>query len=104
MDPGRTLPTGQGIKPGVMRMHLSVYEPNDEYARHPSLPTLGELLAKNVDPTTGLLTYDMQGVPLTMDPAPLRELPAEYLEYRVSPGCSFVTHEALDRSGKSGRT
>jgi len=37
-------------------MHLSVYESNDECAPHPSLPTLGELLAKNVDPATGLLT------------------------------------------------
>jgi len=103
MDPGRTLPSGQGIKSGVMRMRLSVYEPNDECDPHPSLPTLGELLAKNIDPRTGLLSYDMQGVPLTMDPAPLRELPAEYLDYRVSPGCGFVTHEALERAGKSRR-
>jgi len=104
MDPERRLPPGQGIRPGLMRLHLSVYEPNDECQPHPSLPTLGELLAKNVDTTTGLLRYEMEGVPLAMDPAPLTELPAEYLDYRVSPGCSFVTHEALERAKSLGRT
>jgi hypothetical protein len=68
-----------------------------------SLPTLRDLLAKSVDPTTGLLKYDIFGVPLTMDPAPLRALPREYLDYRVGPGCSFVTHEALAHGSASNR-
>jgi hypothetical protein len=81
-----------------MKMSISVYEPDDDPQPHPSLPTLEELLAKMVDAKTGLLTYEFQGVTLTMDPKPLRDLPAQYLGYRAGPGCSFVTHEALQRA------
>jgi len=98
MDTGRTLPPGAGLKSGTMRLHFTVYEPGDPCEPHPSLPTLGELLARNVDPQTGLLTFDRFGVPLSMDPAPLRELPREYLDYRVTPGCTFVTHDAIART------
>src|SRR2546425_9305635 len=88
---------GAGRKSGVMKGHITVYEPGD-YA-HPSLPTLREFITKNMDASTGILTFDAPGnVRLSMDPAPLREFPAEYLEYRVSPGCTFVTHDALTRA------
>ena len=84
------------MRAGLMKAHISVWEPG-EYA-HPTLPNLREFLAKNTDPKTRLLSYTVIGSnTLTIDPTPLRELPAEYLEYRVSPGCSFVTHEAHRR-------
>jgi hypothetical protein len=93
MDPERK---GTHIMPGLMRAHITVYEPGDD--AHPSLPTLRDFLAKHIDPNTGLLTYEMLGSKLTLDPTPLRQLPAEYLDYRLSPGASFVTHEALNRA------
>jgi hypothetical protein len=94
MDPFHKLAPGAGMKSGIMKAHITVYEPGDN--AHPSLPTLREFLDKNVDPTTGILTFSAPGnVRLSMDPAPLRALPSEHLDYRVGPGCSFVTHEAL---------
>jgi hypothetical protein len=99
MDPAHP---GTRLMPGIMKASLSVYEPSDECQPHPSLPTLGELLEK-VDPKTGVLTFDYVGRPLSMDAAPLLALPAEYRGYRVSPGCSFVTLEALGRVKTRGR-
>lgn len=96
MDP--THPGGAGIKSGIMTAFLRVYEPDDECRPHPSLPTLREFLAKNVDQATGILTFNVRRGPLSMDATPLRGLPPAYLDYRVSPGFSFVTHEALARA------
>ncbi len=93
MDPAH--PGGSGLKSGIMTACVHVYEPSDECQPHPSLPTLREFLAKNVDPASGILTFSMGQQKLSMDPAPLRDLPSEYLNYRVSPGCIFVTHESL---------
>jgi hypothetical protein len=72
----------------------------------PSLPTLREFLATNTDPTSGLTSYALLGPRLTIDPAPLLRLPPEYLAYRVGPGASFVTDEALawSRSRPSDQT
>ena len=90
MDPERR---GNRVVSGLMKAHVTVHEPGD-YA-HPSLPTLRAFLADYIEPTTGLLSYTMLGPKLTIDPAPLLALPKEYLDYRVSPGATFVTHEAL---------
>jgi hypothetical protein len=76
-----------------MRAFITVYEPGDD--AHPSLPTLRAFLADHTDSHTGLLSYDRLGPKLTIDPAPLLALPEEYLDYRVSLGATFVTHEAL---------
>ena len=81
--------------PGLMRAFLTVYEPGDD--AHPSLPTLREFIDRHLDTATGLVRYEMLGTTLAIDPLPLRQLPVEYLEYRVSPGSSFVTFEALKR-------
>lgn len=89
MDP---LHPGTHIMPGIARAHLTVYEADE--ACSPTLPTVAELLAKHVDPKTGLLTLEYTDLRLTMDPVPLRELPQDL---RVGPGHSFVTHEALRR-------
>ena len=79
-----------------MRAFLTVYEPGDD--AHPSLPTLREFIDRHQDhPATRLVRYEMSGTTLAIDPLPLRQLPVEYLEYRVSPGSSFVTFEALKR-------
>ncbi len=97
MDPSGSLPGGAGMRSGVLRARVTVWEPGED--AHPSLPTLRELLEKNVDAATGTLTFVAPGnTRLSMDPAPLRALPAEYLDYRVSPGCEFVTHAALERA------
>ena len=93
MDPEQK---GTHVMPGRMKAHLTVYEPED--FAHPSLPTLRDFLADYTNPDTGLLSYEMLGPKLTIDPAPLRALPEEYLDYRVSPGASFVTQEALSGS------
>jgi hypothetical protein len=93
MDPERK---GTRLMPGLMKAHITVYEPGD-YA-HPSLPTLRTFLADYTEPNTGLLSYDRLGPKLTIDPAPLLALPEEYLDYRVSLGATFVTHEALRRT------
>jgi len=90
MDPERK---GTRVMSGLMKAHITVYEPG-EYA-HPSLLTLRDFLVTHTDPNTGLLSYDRLGPTLVIDPAPLIALPTEYLDYRVSPGASFVTHEAL---------
>ena len=90
MDPERR---GNRVVSGLMKAHITVYEPGD-YG-HPSLPTLRAFLADHIEPTTGLLSYTRLGPKLTIDPAPLMALPEEYLGYRVSPGATFVTHEAL---------
>lgn len=96
MDPFNRLPPGAGMKRGLMKAHVTVYEPNDECS--PTLPTLREFLATNTD-EAGVLTFNAPGnVRLSMDPTPLRQLPAEFLDSRVSPGASFVTHEALARA------
>ncbi|MDQ2912779.1 MAG: hypothetical protein M3T56_05930 [Chloroflexota bacterium] len=81
---------------GLMKAHITVYEP-DDYA-HPSLPTLRAFLAIHTDPATGLVRYDLLGPTLAINPSPLLKLPEEYLEYRVSPGASFVSYEALART------
>ena len=93
MDPEHR---GTRPMPGLMKAMVTIYEPVDD--AHPSLPTLREFLAKHTDTESGLVRYDFFGPTLTIDPTPLLELPPEYLDYRVGPGCSFVTHEALTRS------
>src|SRR6266404_1170679 len=88
-------PAGPGtrVMAGLMKAMVKVYEPGE--VADPSLPTLWEFLAKHTDPKSGLVSYDYAGPTLTIDPRPLRQLPPEYLDYRVGPGSSFVTHEAL---------
>ena len=98
MDPERK---GTRVMSGRMKAHLTVYEPGDD--PHPSLPTLRAFLADHLDAKTGLLSYELSGPRLLTDPAPLMALPAEYMDYRVSPGASFVTHEALKHSPSSTR-
>jgi len=93
---------GASIATGRMKAHLTVWEPEDE--EHPTLPTLREFLRRHVDQQTRLLTYAFDGWSLVMDAAPLLELPAHYLDYRVSPGATFVTDEALERSRGGGTT
>ena len=61
------------------------------------------------DPVSNLVTmpyYIEHGEHFPIDPAPLLQLPPEYLDYRVGPGSSFVTDEALawSRSRRSGQT
>jgi hypothetical protein len=101
MDPEHR---GVHLMPGQMKAMITIYEPIDE--PHQSLPTLREFLAKHTDPESGLLKYDVMGPTLTIDPAPLLQLPPEYLDYRVGPGSSFVTDEALawSRSRRSDQT
>ena len=94
MDPEHR---GTRLMPGVMKAMVAIYEPTDD--PHPSLLTLREFLATYRDPQSGLLSYDFFGPTLTMDPTPLLQLPPDYLDYRVGPGSSFVTLEALARSG-----
>jgi hypothetical protein len=97
MDPeGR----GNRLMPGLMKAVVTVDEPTDN--AHPSLPKLREFLTNYTDPTSGLLSYGFLDLTLTIDPKPLLQLPPEYLDYRVGPGSSFVTLEALARS-RSGR-
>ena len=93
MDPEQR---GTHVMSGRMKAHLTVYEPGDSCS--PTLPTLRQFLADYTDPKTGLLSYQILGPKLTIDPAPLLALPKEYLDYGVSPGASFVTHEALSGS------
>ena len=93
MDPERR---GTRVMAGLMKAMVTIYEPGD--APHPSLPTLREFLAKHTDPESGIVSYDFLGPTLMIDPTPLLQLPPEYLDYRVGPGSSFVTHEALARS------
>ena len=90
--------------PGLMKAFVKIYEPDDD--AHPSLSTLREFLAENTDPESGLVSYARLGPRLTIDPAPLLQLPPEYLDYRVGPGASFVTDEALalSRSRPSDQT
>lgn len=76
-----------------MRAFITVYEPGDE--ADPSLPTLLQFLSQNTDPRTGILTYRRTGHSLSFDPAPLRALPAQYLQYNVSPGATFAPHDTL---------
>ena len=90
MDPEHR---GTRLMPGRMKAFLTIYEPNDD--AHPSLLTLRDFLAENTDPESGLVSYALLGPRLTIDPAPLLQLPPEYLDYRVGPGASFVTDEAL---------
>lgn len=90
MDPERR---GARLMPGRMKAMLTIYEPIDD--AHPSLPTLREFLAKHTDRKSGLVSYDLAGPTLTIDPMPLLQLPPEYLDYRVGPGSTFVTDEAL---------
>ena len=98
MDPDNP---GKRVLPGRMKAFLTVYEPGDD--PHPSLPTLREFLATLTDPATGLVSFDLLGPALTIDPAPLRALPPEYLDYRISLGASFVTDEAIDRASARKR-
>jgi hypothetical protein len=85
-----------------MRALLEVCEPPEECS--PTLPTLREFLEKYTDAVSGLLHLDrVLGEPLRMDPAPLRELPARYLDYRVMPGYSSVWHDALERMAREPR-
>lgn len=91
MDPHRP---GTRIMPGLARAHLTVYEPGEECSS--TLPTVAEMLTKYVDPESGLVSLQgLVGLDLRLDPAALRELPPDL---RVSPGYSFVTHEALARA------
>lgn len=93
MDPERR---GTRLMSGQMKAMITIFEPIDD--PHPSLPTLREFLAKHTDPKSGLVNYELRGPKLTIDPAPLLQLPQEYLDYRVGPGSSFVTDEALEWS------
>ena len=81
-------------KPGTSVLpvaNLTVYEPGEGCSS--TLPTIAELLDTCLDPNTGLLSIERYtGLPLLIDPAPLRELPQDA---RVGPGYSFVTHAAL---------
>jgi hypothetical protein len=97
MDPERR---GTRLMPGVMKAMVTIYEPAND--PHPSLLTLREFLAEHRDPQSGLLRYDFLGRTLTMDPTPLLELPPEYLDYRVGPGSSFVTDDALALARSKG--
>jgi hypothetical protein len=99
MDPERR---GTRLMPGLMKAMLTIYEPDDD--AHPSLPTLREFLAEHTDPKSGLVIYNLLGPALTIDPTPMLQLPPEYLDYRVGPGASFVTDEALafSQSRRSG--
>jgi hypothetical protein len=101
MDPERR---GTRVMPGLMKATITIFEPADE--PHPSLPTLREFLARHTDPRSRLVTYAIMGPTLTIDPAPLLQLPPEYLDYRVGPGATFVTDEALrwSRSRRSDPT
>jgi hypothetical protein len=87
---------GAAIATGRMKAHLTIWEPEDE--EHPTLPTLREFLQQHLEPRTRRLTYAFDGRSLVIDATPLFELPARYLDYRVSPGASFVTDEALELS------
>lgn len=97
----RCLVPGTAGERGQLRLYLTVWEPGD--TAHPSLPTLRQFLDHYTDQATGILTYDWQGQRLAMDAAPLRDLPVRYSECRVSPGVSFVTHEALELARTAGR-
>ena len=97
MDPHRP---GTSIMPGLARAHLTVYERGEECSG--TLPTIADLLHAWVDPSTGLITLDrVTGLALKIDPAPLRDLPADL---RVSPGYSFVTYDALRRKEQRDAT
>jgi hypothetical protein len=91
---------GTRLMPGLMKAMVTIYEPNDD--PHPSLPTLREFLATHTDPESGLVSYNLLGPTLTIDPTPLLQLPPEYLDYRVGPGLSFVTDEALAHARSTG--
>jgi hypothetical protein len=97
MDPEHR---GTRLRPGLMKAMVTIYEPNDD--PHPSLPTLREFLATHTDPESGLVRYDRLGPMLSIDPAPLLQLPPEYLDYRVGPGSSFVTDDALALARSKG--
>jgi hypothetical protein len=97
MDPEHR---GTRLRPGLMKAMVTIYEPNDD--PHPSLPTLREFLATHTDPESGLVRYDRFGPMLSIDPAPLLQLPPEYLDYRVGPGSSFVTDDALALARSKG--
>jgi hypothetical protein len=97
MDPEHR---GTRLMPGLMKAMVTIYEPNDD--PHPSLPTLREFLATHTDPESGLVRYDRFGPMLSIDPAPLLQLPPEYLDYRVGPGSSFVTDDALALARSKG--
>jgi hypothetical protein len=79
---------------GRMKAHLTIWEPED--SADSSLPTLREFVKKRVDLDGLFLSYDWQGRLLTIDAAPLFELPSAYLDYKVSPGATFVTEDALE--------
>lgn len=101
MDPHHP---GTRILPGIARAHLTIHESGEECST--TLPTVAELLGSCVDPETGLLSIERYvGLPLRLDPAPLRDLQGDA---RVGPGYSFVTHEALPRrrrtSGSANQT
>jgi hypothetical protein len=87
---------GTEIMPGMAKAHLTVYEEGEECST--TLPTVGDLLAKHVDPSSGLLSLrGLMGrdLDLKMDPTPLRALSQDR---RVGPGMSFVTHAARNRA------
>ena len=83
---------------GMARAHLTVYEAGEQCSA--TLPTIGDLLTTYVDRQTGLLSLQrFVGLDLKIDPAPLRRLDHGL---RVSPGYSFVTHEARERAAHGG--
>lgn len=102
MDPFGKLGNASGMKKGRMKAYVSVCDPGED--AHSSLPTLREFLDKYTDPATGMLSYDLAGQRLSIDPTPLRALPSEYLDCRVSPGASFVTYDGLEIAGRKART
>ncbi len=87
---------------GRMKAHVTVWEPEDN--ADASLPTVHEFLDRYVDSDRRLLSYEWQGLRLTIDAAPLLALAGIQREYRVSPGASFVSDEARDHgSGLASR-
>lgn len=81
---------GTSVLPGIARANLTIYEPGEECSS--TLPTIGELLDTCFDLDTGLLSIERYtGLPLLIDPAPLRELPQDA---RVEPGCRSATRKS----------
>ena len=58
---------------GKLNVGVTVYEPDDVVP--PGAIHLADLLAKHIDPTTGLITVPTRPVPATMDPKFLGDLP-----------------------------
>lgn len=87
MDPSRP---GQRST-GFLRACVTVYDETDKVS--PTLPTIREVLARQVDSATGLLVLRSDRR-LRIDPSPLRSLSPHL---KVSEGASFITRAARER-------